>query len=187
MTKEEKWTAVLAYFDKVDGKVSLAEYKTKEHKQNKTMYASIWDKLDLNNDRYFDFDEFKSVDMKNVTPAFYKLLMLKEKYIEAKWENLLQFFDDKDKKISKEEFFGVYATKNDDDDPAMIMIRTKDFEREEGNFENCMTCDLFHLKGSKTNKKCGNFHTRGSYPFSTVVFKMYFISCFFSHEVRGGP
>ena len=50
MTKEEKWTAVLAYFDKVDGKVSLAEYKTKEHKQNKTKYASIWDKLDLNND-----------------------------------------------------------------------------------------------------------------------------------------
>ena len=46
-TKEEKWTAVLAYFDKEDQKVSLAEYKTKEHKQNKTKYASIWDKLDL--------------------------------------------------------------------------------------------------------------------------------------------
>ena len=147
MTKEEKWTAVLAYFDKEDQKVSLAEYKTKEHKQNKTKYASIWDKLDLNNDRYFDFDEFKSVDMKTVTPAFYKLLMLKEKHIRDKWANLLQFFDDKDQKISEEEFFGVYAALNDADDPAMNRIRKKDFEREEGNFENCMTCDLFHLKG----------------------------------------
>ena len=184
MTKEEKWTAVLAYFDKEDQKVSLAEYKTKEHKQNKTMYASIWDKLDLNNDRYFDFDEFKSVDMKTVTPAFHKLLMSKEKHIRDKWENLLQFFDDKDQKISEEEFFGVYAAQNDADDPAMSRIRKKDFEREEGNFENCMTCDLFHLKGRvKQQIKNVEISTRGGHTRSQkpkVVFKMHFKLLFFA-------
>ena len=156
MTKEEKWTAVLARFDKVDQKVSLAEYKTKERNQNKTLYASLWVNLDLNNDSYFDYDEFKSMqrarDMQNVTPlskqhypSFYKLLM-SGMYIEDKWANLLQFFDDKDQKISEEEFFGKYSAQNDADDPGMILIKSRDFEANEGNFDNCITCDLFHPK-----------------------------------------